>query len=161
MIQISDARLERMDSEIFRHELMGQLATDWIAYQIRVLRTERKWTQAELGFRCEKPQSTIGRLENPSYGRWNIGTLLELAKAFDVALEVKFVDWPTFTRQYANLSSDAMRVPGWSVDQFRVTSATSAPTNNVVHLIQNFKPTLDMQKSLAHSTSSNSYKRAS
>lgn len=127
-IQISDARLHRLGSKEFRHVFLREMVTGWIAHQIRVLRKERHWTQWDLGNRCQKPQSTIGRVESPSYGRWNIGTLLDLAEAFDVALEVKFVDWPTAIRGYANLTPDAMRVPSWADEQFTTRRGGSSST---------------------------------
>src|SRR3954470_21154687 len=91
-IQISDKRLARLDDKEYRHIFMREMVTGWVVHQLRVLREQRSLTHKELGSVGGKPQSTIRRLENLEYGKWNVSTLLELAEAFDVALEVRFID---------------------------------------------------------------------
>lgn len=131
-----DTRLARLDDKQFRHVFLREMVTGWIAHQIRVLRKQRGWTQSCLGARCQKPQSTIGRAESPSYDRLKIATLLDLAEALDVALEVKFVDWPTAINGYANLTPEAMVVPSWSVGQFTASRTGSATGTRVtLHII--------------------------
>lgn len=84
----------------------------WIAHQIRALREmpERNWKQGDLACRVGKPQSVVSRLENPSYGKMTIQTLLDVAAAFDVALVVKFVDFNRFLAETRDVSDASMRV---------------------------------------------------
>jgi len=63
----------------------------YVARQIKAMRKAKEWTQADLANACHAEQSNISRLENPKYGSFTINTLLEVAKAFDVGLSVRFV----------------------------------------------------------------------
>ena len=72
-----------------------------LAFQIKLMREDRGWTQEQLAQCAGKAQETISQLENPDYGRHSLTTLKKLAAAFDVALIVRFarfgelVDWTT------------------------------------------------------------------
>ena len=59
-------------------------------------------------------QSTIARLENREYGKFSLSTLIELAKAFDVALMVEFVTFKDFLIRTRNMSQSALRVDQFS-----------------------------------------------
>ncbi len=68
-------------------------------------------------------QSAIARLESESYGKWGTNTLIELANAFDVALEIRFVGWPQFMKGTTDASPAAMSVPSFSVASFYPANA--------------------------------------
>jgi transcriptional regulator with XRE-family HTH domain len=78
----------------FRRGYLTRQFKAFLAAQIRGLRGDR--TQAEFGQLIGKTQSVVSRLENEHYGQVNIQTLLEIALKLDVALIVRFVDYPTF-----------------------------------------------------------------
>lgn len=65
--------------------------TTAVAHQIRALRIQRGMTQADLAERMGTKQHVISRLEDPSYGRLSLNTLLQLSRAFDTGLQVQFV----------------------------------------------------------------------
>lgn len=77
-----------------------------IAWQIRVNREARGLTQCELAKRMGKHQSAISRLEDVTYGAYSLETLLELANAFDCALQVRFVSFSHLALQSQKLSSE-------------------------------------------------------
>ncbi|KAF0240348.1 MAG: putative transcriptional regulator [bacterium] len=58
--------------------------------------------------KADKTQNTISRLEDPSYGKLTIKTLLELASSFDVALLIKFVPFSDFLNETQALSAEAL-----------------------------------------------------
>ena len=58
---------------------------------IRELRKSREWTQPELAKRAGMKQPRISELEKPGERKLSIETLLRLASAFDVGLQVRFV----------------------------------------------------------------------
>lgn len=98
----------------YRDAYVGEHVRRWIAHQIRALRDSRGWNQGEFSRRLGKPQSVVSRLEDASYGKMTINTLLEVASTLDVALLVRFVDYPTFLRQTADISTPAMQVESYS-----------------------------------------------
>lgn len=53
-----------------------------------------------------KHQSAISRLEDVTYGAYSLETLLELANAFDCALQVRFVSFSHLALQSQKLSSE-------------------------------------------------------
>lgn len=64
-----------------------------VAHQIRILRQQRKWTQMHLAKRLKTSQTVVSRLEDPSYGKFSVKTLLEVGNAFDVALHVRYMSF--------------------------------------------------------------------
>ena len=64
-----------------------------IAYQIQALREKTGLSQAEFAKKIGKKQSVVSRLENTEYGAVNVNTLLEIAKALDIGLQVRFCDY--------------------------------------------------------------------
>jgi transcriptional regulator with XRE-family HTH domain len=101
---------ERLQRRAYRHAYLGEHVRSGIAYQIRALRDQRQWKQGEFSKRLNKPQSVVCRLEDPSYGKVTVQTLLEIANVFDVALEVRFVPYSSFVLNTRDVSSSAMHV---------------------------------------------------
>jgi transcriptional regulator with XRE-family HTH domain len=118
MTLINPKRLDKLKKKDYRHSYLREMTIGWIVHQIRELRAEREWSQSRLGKETGKPQSAIARIEDLDYGKWSTSTLLDLAEAFDVAIEVRFSDWPTFLRSTENTSPENMRVPSFSLDEF-------------------------------------------
>lgn len=106
----SKSLADKLEKKGYRDAYVANHVGRWVAYQVRTLREQRGWSQADLGERMGTPQSNICRIENPDYGRHSQHTLLQLASTFDVALVVMFVDYPTFLEQSRDVSPDAMRV---------------------------------------------------
>ena len=90
-----------------------------VPFQMRTMRTERNWSQT---FAAEeilgKGQNALSRLESPAYGRLTLQTLLEIAKAYDVGLIVKFVPYSKLLREYEDVSFDALSAPS-PTDKFK------------------------------------------
>jgi hypothetical protein len=69
----------------------------------------------------EMNQNAISRLENPNYGKATLTTLRRVARAFDVALIVRFVpfsqlaDWVSGTPYIdKGLSPETLRIPSFT-----------------------------------------------
>lgn len=67
-----------------------------LAHQIRIIRQQRGWTQKQLALKLGSTQTTVSRLEDPSYGRYTIQTLLALGRVFDVAFFVRYMPFSKF-----------------------------------------------------------------
>src|SRR3954462_6877822 len=99
--------LAKLQRKSYRTAYVAEHVRRGIAYQIRALRDQRGWKQGELSERLKKPQSVVCRLEDPSYGKVSVQTLLEVAASFDVALQVRFVPFSTFLAQTRDLTSSS------------------------------------------------------
>lgn len=108
---------KRFERKTYRDAYVAEHVRMAIASQITALREQRGWSQAELGRRLGKPQSVISRLEDPDYGRLSVGTLLELASAFDVALQVRFVGFGALSEATKSLSPSAMKVASYDEEK--------------------------------------------
>jgi transcriptional regulator with XRE-family HTH domain len=99
---------ELADAE-FRHEYMMDQVRSYIAFQIRALREQRRWTQGDLAKAAGKTQSVISRLEDPDYGKLSLQSCLEIAVTYDVPLLVQFAEWDDWLTRMSNLSPSALR----------------------------------------------------
>jgi len=74
-----------------RHAYVQAEIITSLAHQIKAIRLQRDWTQKELAQKLGTSQTVISRLEDPSYGKYTLKTLLELSHIFDTGLKVQFV----------------------------------------------------------------------
>lgn len=85
-----------------------------LAAQVQALRRQRGLTQNELSSRAKLPQKTLSNVENPidgpSAANWVLGTLLKIATALDVRLQVDFLPYGTLLADLM-LTSDTLRRP--------------------------------------------------
>jgi transcriptional regulator with XRE-family HTH domain len=89
--RITNSKLfKRLKDKKYRNQFIAGEVRRTIPFQLRALRAERKWTQADLGKEAEMPQTVVSRIENGDAASLSIKTLLKLATAFDVALVVRF-----------------------------------------------------------------------
>lgn len=85
--------------------------TNGISSQIRTLRKDRGWSQAELAKKLMTTQAVVSRLEDPSYGKFSIKTLLDISAVFDVALLAKFVPFRKLIAETFDTSASNLNVP--------------------------------------------------
>lgn len=105
--------LEKLRDKPYRRAFASASVRHRIALQIRALRKHKSWSQKELGQAADKPQNVISRLEDPSYGKVTVQTLLDLAATFDVALIVRFATFGDLAESMEALSSKALEVPSF------------------------------------------------
>ncbi len=107
-VNLSHKKFKKFLDKPYRDAYIGAHIKNNIAYQTRLMREQRNWTQQQLAEKADKTQNTISRLEDPSYGKLTIKTLLELASSFDVALLIKFVPFSDFLNETQALSAEAL-----------------------------------------------------
>jgi len=88
----------------FREHFTADQVYELLALQVRQLREKRQWTQAELGVKAGMQQVQVSRAENPDYTGSKISTLSRLARAFDVALIVRFAPFSELADWLSKLS---------------------------------------------------------
>ena len=108
--------LEKLQKRAYRHAYLAEHVRRGIAYQIRALRNQRGWNQGAFSKNLGKPQSVVCRLEDPSYGKVTIQTLLEVANVYDVALQVRFVPYSAFLQQTRDISTESKKVLSFDDD---------------------------------------------
>jgi len=92
----------------YRQAYMGAAIDQGIAWQVRVNREERGWTQAELAKLVGTGQSAISKLEDPESGDVRLSTLRKVANAFDCALIVRLASYSELANLSENLSPDRL-----------------------------------------------------
>lgn len=107
-----------------RKRLVNSNVDKEIAYQIRVTRDAREWTQSDLAREAGMSQNNISRLESPEYGKHTISSLKRIAEALDVALVVRlvpfgqYISWLSGT-PYTDrgLRPEALAVPSFTMER--------------------------------------------
>lgn len=102
------AKIDRLKSKMYRDAYLESQVHGWISHQFRALRISMGLTQKEMAQKIGKPQSVVSRLENDDYGKVSVQTLLDVAKAIDIALLVQFVSYPDFLTRMLDKSSASM-----------------------------------------------------
>lgn len=127
MSSTSIAKLAKGMSDVeSRHLQVSADAHVGIPLQIRVMRESRGWNQTQLSEKIGTTQNAISRLESGSYGKPNVKTLLRLARAFDVALLVKFVPFSRFVRALDEMAETSVAVPSFCEDKDLASMMSSA-----------------------------------
>lgn len=116
IFDIGQKLLDKLRKRAYRRAYVGEHVRRGVAYQIRALREQRGWKQGELATKLGKPQSVVSRLEDPSYGKVTVQTLLEVADVYDVALYVRFVPFSSFLRSTRDLTTSSLQVPSFETE---------------------------------------------
>lgn len=118
------AKINRLMKKGFRDAFVRSHLTHGLAHQIRTLRIQRGWTQGDLAEKLGlKRQSAVARMEDPSYGRLSLATLLKLSSIFDVALSVRFVSYSKFLLEREDVSPAALSAESFDVEAPKLLDA--------------------------------------
>ena len=124
MTTVRDRLREELHDAEYRHEYASEFLDMIVARQIRALRKERGWTQSDLAAKLQKKQSYISAIESEEYGALSLSTLKELARAFDVRLEVRFASFEGLLDDVERSSMEELQVPPFSEDDRFASAAT-------------------------------------
>lgn len=108
--------IENLTDAEFRHLYVSDQIRELLAMQIRLTREQRGWTQAELGERAGMAQVRVSLLEDPDNAGMTLRTLKRLAKAFDVALVVRFAPFSELVEWTTELSFDDLAPESFTKD---------------------------------------------
>jgi len=90
-VNIHSSLIAELRDKTYRDAYVASQIRIGLPFQIRALRKAKDWTQDRLAEYAGMAQPRIAEIEKPGERRLNLDTLLRLAAAFDVALEVRFV----------------------------------------------------------------------
>ena len=112
-----------------RHAYLEAEVITGLAHQIRALRLQREWSQAGLAKRLGTTQTVISRLEDPSYGKYSLKTLIDLAKVFDTGMHVRFTSFITMLQETYRPNAGSREVMSFE-DEAPSVKFFRAPTPN-------------------------------
>jgi transcriptional regulator with XRE-family HTH domain len=116
MTDIRNELLGDLGEEEFRHEYADEFLDMILARQIRALRKERGWTQVDLAKKLGTSQPFISAIESEDYGALSLSTLKELARVFDVYLNVRFESFARMVAQVESSSSAELQLAPYDLD---------------------------------------------
>lgn len=108
--------IEKMRDKRYRDGYVAAHTREVLAKQMREFRG--KIPQTEYAEKLGKRQTMVSRLENPSYIGWTLTTMFEIARKQDVAVFVRFVDFPTFLKLSEDMSEGALHPCSYADNQF-------------------------------------------
>jgi transcriptional regulator with XRE-family HTH domain len=127
--------LEELKDPEYRRGFVEGHAKDTIAVQLRQLRKAKGWDQRDLANVLGNPklQPMISRYENPDYGKYSITTLLELAKALDVAVVVRFAPFSELVEWDLNATPETLLPASYGDDTglIQLANAASRPRHPI------------------------------
>lgn len=98
----------------YRHAFVEEKVRTSIAAQIKAIREQQKLKQPEFAERLHKSQSWVSRLEDPNQAPPTIPSLLQVAEAFDVDLEVRFGRFSELLERLDRMTADSLEVPSFN-----------------------------------------------
>jgi transcriptional regulator with XRE-family HTH domain len=100
--------ITRFANKRYRDAYIASHTRIFLGGQMTALR--QKMSQKDFGALLGKTQSEISQIEDPHYGELTtLRTLFHVAEKLDIALIVRFVDYPTFLRITDDFSQEALR----------------------------------------------------
>lgn len=115
----------KLQDKEYRDAYMRATVTHGLAHQIRVNRELRNLSQQSLAAKCggKTTQVVISRLEDPSYGKFTLNSVLKIASALDVALVVRLVPYSKFLLETADKSVMGLCAKSFSEDNLNAKQA--------------------------------------
>lgn len=112
--------IERLRSDFqdeeYRHSYAEECLNTMVATQIKVLREQREMSQTELAEKTGMKQPRIPLLEDANYSSWTLSTLKRFARAFDLALTVKFDAFSDVILDFESISRESLERPSFKDD---------------------------------------------
>lgn len=116
MSELVDKLRSEFRDEEYRHSYAEECLNTMIATQIKVLREQREMTQSALANKAEMLQPRLSVMENADYSNWSVRTLKRLARAFDLALSVKFESFSEAILDFEEMSKETLSRPSFKDD---------------------------------------------
>lgn len=108
--------VRKFGDKTYRDAFVAENIYGRLALKILALREAQGLSQKELGDKLGVAQTWVSKLEDPNYGKLTLSTLLRLASAFDVGIEVDFVPFSKILDGALALTSQSWQVPSFDED---------------------------------------------
>jgi transcriptional regulator with XRE-family HTH domain len=93
----------------YRDTYAEQHVNSLLATQISTIRQQRGLSQTKLAEAIGAYQSTISRIENVTYAKWNIATLRRVAAALGCWLDIRLESWGKLVEDASNYTAESLR----------------------------------------------------
>ena len=100
-------------SKEYRHAFVEESIRTRITAQIKALRDTREWDYKQFAEQIDKKVSWVYRLEDPNAAPPTIPTLLQVAAAFDIGLDVRFRSFSALLADVTTLGPESFGVPSF------------------------------------------------
>jgi transcriptional regulator with XRE-family HTH domain len=107
---------EQLREKEYRDAYVASQIRIGLPMQCRALRESREWTQPQLAEAAGMSQPRISEIERPGERKLNLETLLRLASAFDVGLQVRFVPFSRLVDDDDSIHFDSFYVSPFAED---------------------------------------------
>lgn len=97
---------EKFHDKRYRDRYVAAHTRGVLARQMRNFRGDL--SQVDFAAKIGKQKTVVSRLENPAYSGWSLRTMLEVAREENVAVLVRFVDFPTFLGFTDDISDESL-----------------------------------------------------
>jgi transcriptional regulator with XRE-family HTH domain len=118
--------LKKLKNKEYRDSFAAEYIYSRIPLKIRAMRERRRLSQQELGHLAGVKQEWVSKLEDPNYGRLTLSTLLKVASAFDVGLNVDFVPFSEIFDRSTHLSNEDFDVASFDEENRAATREVAA-----------------------------------
>jgi hypothetical protein len=115
---------EKFPDKRYRDGYIAAHTRGVLARQMRNFRGQL--SQADYAAKIGKQKTVVSRLENPAYSGWSLRTMLEIAREENVAVLVRFVDFPTFLGFTDDISDESLHPHAYDqaeIDRFAAYQA--------------------------------------
>ncbi len=109
-MNIDSSLIAELRDKKYREAYVASQISIGIPFQIRALRKHRKWNQDQLAEHAKMAQPRISEIEKPGERRLNIETLMRIAAALDIGLQVRFVPFSELIDSSEDLDPDAISI---------------------------------------------------
>jgi transcriptional regulator with XRE-family HTH domain len=109
----SDLLKNFTSSKEYRHAFVEEKVRTQLAIQTKTIREQREMSRPAFAKLMDKANSWVFRLEDPNQPPPTIPTLLKVAEAFDVDLEISFRPFSHLLNRLRNLQADGFGVPSF------------------------------------------------
>jgi transcriptional regulator with XRE-family HTH domain len=109
---------KKFQRKSYRESFLKRNLVSALSHQIKINRTSRGWSQKDLAEKIGSKQSVISRYEDPAYGKLSVTTLMQIANAFDVGLEIKFAPFSRLVGELNSWSPEKAMIPSFD-DEIR------------------------------------------
>lgn len=103
-------------SKEYRHAFVEEAIRSRLTAQIEAIRNERGWDYKQFAEELKKKVAWAYRLEDPNETVPTIPSLLEVAEAFDVGLDVRFRSFSELLTDVVGLQDASFNVPSFEAD---------------------------------------------